>query len=673
MAQRMTSAQLKSSVTSIVRGGGEGRSLVAEAAHFLRQAILPEHPAAASPRPAARRASRKPWVNRLEVILPRVFIVVATVMLVMALALFAFRAFYGNRIYPAVVVGDVPVGGLSMAQAHDKVQQRADQLEAGLVTFTYGGQTWHPTMSQIGASVQINRSLDQAHALGREASASERLQFTGQILRNDQTVPLRTTVNARQLNAWFDQVDKELGKPAKDATLSVNGVTVSVSPEATGTVVDRAAATKQILASLDTLKPVSVELPTTSSAPKVTTADLAAPKAQLEAALSRPVTVSFETNSWTLKPEDLSKFIVIKNSAETGKPGATLSMNEDGLAALLRDKFNDKVNRQAVDGKVGWNDNSGLVATQDSIDGITLMPTSFAKAVAASFLDGHGDVKIPVVVTKPEVDTNNLGALGITHRISRGDSNFAGGTPDRDNNIEVGIKLLNGALVKPGGEFSFNGAIGPITPDKGYTTAGVMVNGRVGEDDGGGICQVSTTVFRAAILGGFPIDEWWPHFYSLEGYTRDGWGPGFDASILQDGSDPSQWGDFKFQNNTSHWILVESYTSYPYAIVNIYGEDTGWKVNISDTTIGPSFSGSDVEVVNPDLPAGTVQQTEYPEDGFSASFVRTVYDKSGKEMYTRTFESDYQARGNVYQVSPDMKGKSPAAGATASNSNNNGN
>ncbi len=662
MAQRMTSAQVKSSVAAVVRGGEGEPSMVAEAARVLRQAILPEHGAAATPRGAARRSSGHRWIDRLEVWLPRLFIATATLMLVLALALFAFRAFYGNRIYPAVMVGDVPVGGLSMSQAEAKMQQRANELESGLITFNYGGKTWHPTMSQIGADVQIDRSLGQAHALGREDSAAERLRFTGQILRDDQTVPLRTTINPKQLNAWFDLVNTQLDHPAKDATLSVKGTTVSIDPEAAGTIVDREAATKQILASLTTLQPMTVELPTTYSQPNVTTDDLAGPKAQLEAALAKPVTVSFEGNSWTLKPEELGKYVVATNTVQDGKGTAVLSMKEDKLAALLRDRFNDKVNRQAVDAKVGWNEDAGkLVSVQDSVDGITLRPTSFARAVGTSFLDGHGEVQIPVVVSKPEVDSNNLGALGITTRLARGDSNYAGGIPDRDNNIEVGVKLLNGALVKPGDDFSFNGAIGPITPEKGYKTAGVMVNGRVGEDDGGGICQVSTTMFRAAILGGFPITEWWPHFYSLAPYERDGWGPGFDASILQDGSDPSQWGDFKFQNNTDHWLLVEAYTSYPYVIVNIYGENTGWKVDISDTTIGPSHPGKDVVAVDPSLPPGSMSQTEYPEDGFSASFTRTVYDKNGKEMYSRDFESDYQARGNVYTVSPDMKDKTPAA------------
>src|SRR5690606_20892140 len=146
----------------------------------------------------------------------------------------------------------------------------------------------------------------------------------------------------------------------------------------------------------------------------------------------------------------------------------------------------------------------------------------------------------------------------------------------RDENIYVSTRLLNGELVPPGGTFSFNKAIGEITYDKGYQDAAVVVAEEVGRDVGGGVCQVSTTVFRAAILAGMPIVEWHPHTYRLPNYERDSWGPGFDASILQwEGADPSTWADFRFENYTDGWLLVESWPSYPHVVVSIYGTGDG--------------------------------------------------------------------------------------------------
>jgi vancomycin resistance protein YoaR len=173
---------------------------------------------------------------------------------------------------------------------------------------------------------------------------------------------------------------------------------------------------------------------------------------------------------------------------------------------------------------------------------------------------------------------------------------------------------------------------------------------------------VSTTVFRAALLAGLPIVEWWPHTYRLRGYEVDGWGPGYDASILQVGPDPANWGDFKFENPSDSWMLVESWTVDGYVVVNLYGPDLGYKVEFSETLVSePLTTDEDIEVVNPELDPGTIEQTEWPIDGFEVEFVRSVYDRNGELLYDRKFYTRFRERANVYQVSPDMEGESPAS------------
>ncbi len=135
--------------------------------------------------------------------------------------------------------------------------------------------------------------------------------------------------------------------------------------------------------------------------------------------------------------------------------------------------------------------------------------------------------------------------------------------------------------MKPGDTFSFNNAIGDITPEAGYVEASVVDGERIGKDVGGGICQVSTTVFRAAFLAGFPIGEWWPHLYRLAFYEYDGWTAGLDASILQSGP-REDWGDFTFHNTTDGYLLIEAYVDGQTDVVTIYGPETGWDVYVSD-------------------------------------------------------------------------------------------
>jgi vancomycin resistance protein YoaR len=254
-------------------------------------------------------------------------------------------------------------------------------------------------------------------------------------------------------------------------------------------------------------------------------------------------------------------------------------------------------------------------------------------------------------VVRPEIDDENLAALKIETRLGRGDSNYDGGSWQRDENINVGVSLLNGTLVRPGGEFSFNDAIGAIGPEAGFVEASVVVAERVGSDYGGGICQVSTTVFRAALLAGMPIGEWHPHTYRLSGYERDGWGPGFDASILQLTSDPITGADFTFTNFTDGWLLVEAWTDWPYVIVNIYGPETGNTIEIvNHWQSDPITNNEDVVVYTSDLPSGQRRQTEWPMAGLETSFVRMIYDPKGEVVGERQFYTYFQGRGNVYEV-----------------------
>jgi vancomycin resistance protein YoaR len=558
---------------------------------WLRDNLLPvdaQHHHARSARPV--QVASHPH-HRLARLLPTVIVVLVSVLLVAAIALLVFRAMYNERIYPAVVVGDVNVGGLTTSEAEALLIERAANLERGTIAFTYQGMTWTPTLVELGATVDVEASISAAERLGRGGDAASRLAFTGDILRADQVVPLQTQVDMAMLDAWFDRVDTRIGTPAINAQLVVQGSNVSISPDATGIVVDRKAATAQILSTLSMLEPMRAELPVTVDQPEITVNDLAQVKSDVQTAIANPVRIGFENQSWRIESGTLSSYLIVETVLEDGTPTAELSMDTERLARDLRTQFVPEVNREPVDATIGWSGEQGrIVALEPSETGITLKATAFAEAVAASYLGDHGTVKIPVVITRPDIDDEHLDALGITDLLGSGDSNFAYGVPGRDENVRLATEYMNGTLVPPGAEFSYNGAIGEITAERGFQEALVVQEG-VGRDVGGGVCQVSTTVFRAALYAGMPITEWYQHTFRLPNYEYDGWAPGFDASILQTGANPENWADFRFENYTDSWLLVESYIAYPNVYVNIYGTGDGRTVDISTYKLGTNAFG----------------------------------------------------------------------------------
>jgi vancomycin resistance protein YoaR len=591
---------------------------------------------------------------------------IAAMLLLAAAGLLIAQQRYAGHVYPSVTAGSVEVGGLTVEQARAAIQADAKLQAARTVTLRYQDKSWTPTFADLGITIDVDQTLAGAYDIGREDTARSRLTNLAGLMRADHAVPLVVMVNQQTLNNWFDRVDGDLGLKPHDAYLVIDGANVSIQPEVQGVVVDRAKMGQIVSAGAQSLTIADGNLPVSATIPNVRAGDLTALQGQVQTALAKGIKLKYPGKHWTLKPEEISQFLT--QSTDPSKQGAaavTVTVDESKLASWLSDQFSGDINQDPVDAQIAWSDDTQSVyATTPSEDGAKLKPLTFARAVIASFWGNHDTVDIPVADLKPQIDSNNLAALGITTKLAVGDSNFVGSSDERATNIQVGVGLLNGTLVPPHGTFSFNHAIGEITLDKGYVEGGIIDGQRIGRDVGGGICQVSTTVFRAALYAGVPIVEWWPHTYRLNFYEQDGWEPGYDASILQPDGNPFGGGDFRFSNPTDSWMLVEAYTTDDQRVyVIIYGAETGYKVSFSPTRISDPIPTTehDIETVDDTLPSGTVEQTEASQPGYDVQFDRTVTDKGGNVIIQETYDSEFASRPNVYKVSPDMQGKSPAS------------
>ena len=586
--------------------------------------------------------------------------VLAIAALAGAVVLLSVRSTHANRIYPNVMVADVQLGGLPMNEAANVLEARGDAIEASAVTFTYGDKSWSTTLKAIGVEIDATAALQEAETVGREDSAADRIRSTFRTTRNGSFVSLPMTVDNARLNGWLDQIDRELGVKPHNAELKIDGTTVTIVPEVDGAVVDRAAVLALVTENLQRLSGTSGELPITTKVASVRASDLEPVRATLTSALSHPVQVTFERSAWTLPASEIAQFVdqsVTTN--DLGGTSVTIGLDRDKLAAWLEERFGEEIQRDPVDAEVGWN-GERLISVEESVDGVVLDAPKLAIAVEQAFFGSGGSVTAPVDVTSPEIDSKNLNALGITTLLGSGQSNYSGSSDGRATNVAVGASLLNGTLIPPHGVFSFNDAIGLIDEEKGFVEAQVIDGEKIGKDIGGGICQVSTTVFRAAFLAGLPITEWWPHRFRIGFYELDGWEPGLDASILQPTDDPSTWADFKFENPSDSWMLVESWTDGVNVWVNLYGADLGYEVEVTGPTWGDkSQMLPPQEVVDDEAAPGTVTLSQAAGIGEELSQYRVVKDRNGNLLWERSFYTKYFPRGDIWKVSPDMKGQAP--------------
>ena len=250
--------------------------------------------------------------------------------------------------------------------------------------------------------------------------------------------------------------------------------------------------------------------------------------------------------------------------------------------------------------------------------------------------------------TEPKIKNSDVNDLGIKELIGSGTSTFKHSSNTRNINITKGSSIVNRILVAPGDTFSFVKSLGEVTLEAGYAKAYIIRQGKTELDVGGGICQVSTTFFRAILNAGLDITERKAHAYRVSYYEEDS-KPGYDATVFI----PSP--DLKFVNDTGHYVLIQSVLDMDNRRLTyeIYGTSDGRKVEITnyrqwDATPAPPA----IWIDDPTLPVGKTVQDEHAIPGLKTAFDWTVTDKDGNIIHQKTFQSNFVPWAAVYRRGP---------------------
>lgn len=253
-------------------------------------------------------------------------------------------------------------------------------------------------------------------------------------------------------------------------------------------------------------------------------------------------------------------------------------------------------------------------------------------------------VLMPIETVKPAVATTQANIFGIKELIGTGYSEFSGSIPGRIHNVALAAARINGILIKPGETFSFNDAVGDISAATGYQSAYIIKDGHTVLGDGGGVCQVSTTLFRAALAAGLPIVERHAHAYRVHYYEEGGFKPGMDATVYG----PTY--DMKFKNDTPTFILIQTKTDVSNLSLTfeLYGAGDGRKSQISNQKLWDvSSPPPDLFQDDPTLPRGVVKQVDFPAWGAKASFDYLV-TRGTEVLQNTTFVSNFRPWQAVY-------------------------
>ncbi len=258
--------------------------------------------------------------------------------------------------------------------------------------------------------------------------------------------------------------------------------------------------------------------------------------------------------------------------------------------------------------------------------------------------DPHIIITLPVKTVRPTLTTDRVNMFGIKELIGRGYSEFAHSIPGRVHNVALASAKLHGLLIKPDEIFSFNEALGDVSASTGFQPAYVIKDGRTVLGDGGGVCQVSTTLFRAALSAGLPIIDRRAHAYRVAYYEQAGFKAGLDATVFA----PSV--DLKIKNDTPGYILIQTKTDTKNMTLTfeLFGTNDGRKSEIYNHVVGGiSSPPPDLYQDDPTLKAGVVKQVDFAAWGAKASFQYKV--TRGSELLQDTsFASNFRPWQAVY-------------------------
>ena len=251
---------------------------------------------------------------------------------------------------------------------------------------------------------------------------------------------------------------------------------------------------------------------------------------------------------------------------------------------------------------------------------------------------------IPVKTIEPAIKNGDVNNLGIKELLGRGTSTFKHSNTTRNFNIQKGASIINRILVAPNETFSFIKNLGEVTLDSGFKKAYIIREGKTELDVGGGICQVSTTLFRAMLNAGVDIIQRQAHAYRVSYYEEDS-PPGFDATVFI----PSP--DLKFINDTGHYILIQNTFDGVNKVLTyeIYGTSDGRKVEISNYKKWGAQPAPPARYIDdPTLPPGKIIQDEHSIPGLKTAFDWKV-TRNGETLHQKTFQSVFVPWAAVYR------------------------
>ncbi len=574
---------------------------------------------------------------------------IGMLLLLMAAWLLAiYLNYYQDRFYPKTYLDEVNISGLTIAEAKDKIQTKLQEkeidFEQNTLQISFQEKKTEAKLSDLGIEDKIDNNLASAFATGHQEKFLEKIKFIikGHFKANKYYSTLSYDREKIQnlIEELKTQVDFAGEKPG--ATLSNKKVTVYAGLESNELLIDE---TWQVLQEQIFTKKVSelrgedfqIQAVVAHHISALTQEEIDLAEKQATKFINQNLTLTYEYQKIWLNDKQLIDFLALPEEIDLEK------------IQLFLDELKAQINRPSSNAHFTYNpetlevteflpDQDGLTIDSETAQNILL---NFMEHILQNEEENISQEKVfalPMTNARAEItlaDTNNL---GIKEVIGFGESWYDHSIPNRVDNVALTTSRINNYIVRPGQEFSFNKTLGEVSDKTGYKNAYIIEGGETKLAPGGGVCQVSSTLFRSLLNAGVKITRRLPHAYRVS-YYEIGNEPGFDATVYAGNT------DLRFVNDTPGHILIscQSNSKSLYMFCKLYGTSDSRTTEITKyKKWGQSPALPTVYIPDPNLKPGQLKQIDWSASGIKAEFTNVIRDKNGAVIREDYYYSNYR-------------------------------
>ncbi len=546
----------------------------------------------------------------------------------------AFFVFYVDRVYPGIKVAGIDIGGRQETEVLEILKGSSVPLQE--LHLIYKQSVYKIPGSEIDLNYDYTKTFDRAYKVGRSGNW---LFDIGQIVSSvikTKNLGFAVNLNEEKLTSYLSTIAGQITSDPVYPSVKLVGKEVVVDNGKPGNDLDLLKLRALIAEHLAFQNSTDIEIPITPVDPSLDEKSYDELKKKAEGLVGKKVTIKFESQSLVLADKDIIALLSPNGSYKDEEINKIIEKVKLEFEREPRDaKFEFLTSENNGEGKVN--------EFEPAQNGARIKTDEFRLSLVSALESLNSDQKeitleVPTILQKPQINTADVNNFGIKELIGHGQSIFFGSIASRVHNIGIAANKINGTMIAPGETFSFNETVGDISVFTGYQQAYIISGGKTVLGDGGGVCQVSTTIFRAAMNAGLPIVERNAHAYRVHYYEEDAL-PGLDATIY------SPTVDLKFKNDTPAYILIQTHFNPAkyFLSFDFYGTSDGRVATVSKPILSDYVPApTPLYTDDPTLPLGTVKQVDFSAPGTKSRFTYTV-TRSGETLINQTFYSNYRA------------------------------